>query len=142
MKIRFTTKIRSNTQKFSSVDELPPDIREICEQALANGPGKLTSTGPKISTRLVVNGREVEPTKEMSEAEQKLFSDVLQLLKGAGAAKDPAATTVQSTSIAAPEQAPVETGWLTKTQWKLIMVMIGLAAMALALALARGLILP
>ena len=38
MKIRVATNIRSNTQKFSSVDELPPDIREMYECAMTGGP--------------------------------------------------------------------------------------------------------
>ena len=138
MKINVTTKINSNTQKFSSVDELPPNIREMYERALATGSGKLISADPKITTRIVVNGHEVESTKELSDAEQKLCADVFQLLKGAGTITDPAATAPPPTPIALPETAtPVYTGFLTKNQWKAILTAIVLAGMALLIALGR-----
>ena len=127
MKINFTT-------KFSSVDELPSNIREIYEQTLANGSGVLSSR-PKVSTRIVVNGHEVESTKELSEAEQKLYGDVLQLLKGAGATTGATVTPALSASITAESPPPVKTGWLTKKQWNFVLMVIVLTAIALLIAL-------
>ena len=142
MKISFTTKVQSNVKKFSNVAELPPDLREIYERALANGPGKSTSNGPRISTRLVVNGREIEPTDKMSELEQKLCTDVLQLLKDAGteAADHSAQALAQPAAPLASASASSETGWLTKKQQRLVLVVTLLAAVALALWLVAGFI--
>lgn len=139
MKINFTTNVR--TKKFSSVDELPPDLREIYEQARAGGGGKFASTGPKISTRLVINGHEVESNEKVSELEEKLCTDVLQLLKGAGATTTGhlAELPAQSAPTAASSPALAEAGWLTKKQRKLVLLVIVLAAVALALALALNL---
>ena len=84
MKISVTTDVR--TRKFSSVDELPPDLQALYEQARTNNEsGKLlfSSTGPKFSTRLEVDG--------------------------------------------------VETGWLTKKQWKMILIVLALTALAIAI---------
>jgi hypothetical protein len=140
MNISFKTKIRYNGQEFSSVDQLPPDIRAIYERALANK-GKSMSTGTKVSTRLVVNGREVGSTDEMSEAEQKLYADVMQLVKE-GATKDLGPTTAQSATITkslpeapnvsmtTPGSVPSETGWLTANQKKLVAVVAGLILIA------------
>ena len=143
MNISFKTKIRYNGQEFSSVDQLPPDIRVIYERALANK-GKLMSTGTKVSTRVVVNGREVGSTDEMSEAEQKLYADVMQLVKD-GATKDLGPTPAQSATIArslpeapnvsmmtpaAPVSPSIEDGWLTANQKKLVAVVAGLILIA------------
>ena len=151
MKISVTTNIRSNTQKFSSVDELPPDIREMYERAMASGEGnKLISTmGPKTFTKLVINGREVDPTKAISEAEQKLYADVIELLRKAPAPTPTTTAPTADQSEATPRSTPVrpassqqrvpaavDTGWLTKQQWKLVLVVVVLAAAALALAIA------
>jgi hypothetical protein len=146
MKIRFTTNIRSNTQKFSSVDELPPEIREIYERAMASGPSRTGDDGNKLKTftKLVINGREVDPTKAMSEAEQKLYADVIELLKKAPATlttasqSDPTSTStpLPPASSQQPVATPVDTGWLTKEQWKLVLVVVVLAAVALAVVLA------
>jgi hypothetical protein len=81
MNISFKTKILYNGQEFSSVEQLPSEIRAIYKRALANRPNKLASTGTKVLTRLVVNGHEVGLTKELSEAEQKIYADAMQLVK-------------------------------------------------------------
>jgi hypothetical protein len=95
MNIGVTTKIQYNGQEFSSVDQLPPEIRAIYERALANRPNKLMSTGTKVVTRLVVNGHELGSTKELSEDEQKLYADVMQLVKDSGSG-DLGTTAAQS----------------------------------------------
>ena len=138
MKINLTTNIRTNTRKFSSVDELPPDIREAYERALATGPGKLTASDPKVVARLVVNGHEVELPKQLSEVEQKLVSDVMQLLKNSGATVHTPETPTPSTPVPGPTHPSAETGWLTKKQKQLIMVAIALAVLAVVVLLARG----
>ena len=151
MKIRFATNIRSNTQKFSSVDELPPDIREMYERAIASGPSWTGDDGNKLKTftKLVINGREVDPTKAMSEAEQKLYASVIELLRKAPAPTPTAtaltagqseatstSTPVPPASSQQPVPAAIDTGWLTKQQWKLVLVVVVLAGVALAVAIA------
>src|ERR1051326_4947507 len=117
MKISVTTKV--NTKKFSSVDELPPDLRAIYERALANGlAGKssISSTGPQVSTRLVVNGHEVGSTEELSEAKQKLYADACQLLKDSGATTATGSPTVGNTANDRVNlrNAVNSEGWMTK----------------------------
>lgn len=140
MKINVTANIRTNTRKFSSVDGLPPDLRAAYEQAMANkaaGKPITAGIGPAISTRLVVNGHEVDPSKEMSEAEQKLYEDICHLLKSSGTAA--AADLPPITPASGPLD---ETGWLTRKQRSLVLAVILLAAVALALSLARSFFLP
>ena len=139
MNISFKTKIRYNGKDFSSLDELPPEIRAIYERALANRPNKLMSTGTKVVTRLVVNGHEVGSTKELSEDEQKIYADAMQLLKDSGTG-DLGTTAGQSAtkplpaasivSVTTPVLAPVETGWLTANQKKLVVIVAGLILIA------------
>ena len=137
MNISFKTKILYNGEEFSSVDQLPSEIRAIYERALANRPNKLASTGTKVLTRLVVNGHEVGLTKELSGAEQKIYADAMQLLKDS-ATTDLGATAAQSAtiskqlpvisnvSVTTPVSAPIETGWLTANQKKLVAIVAGL----------------
>ena len=142
MNISFKTKIRYNGKDFSSVDELPPEIRAVYERALANRANKLMSTGTKVVTQLVVNGHEVESTKELSEDEQKLYADAMQLLKDSG---DLGATAAQSAtkplsaasivSATTPVSAPIETGWLTANQKKLVAIVAGLILIAVLIAI-------
>ena len=138
MKISVTTKV--NTKKFSSVDELPPDLRAIYERALANGlAGKssISSTGPQVSTRLVVNGHAVGSTEELSEAKQKLYADACQLLKDSGATTATGSPTVGNTANDRVNlrNAVNSEGWMTKKQWTLILVVILSLGVALAIAL-------
>ena len=139
MNISFKTKIRYNGKDFSSVDELPPEIRAVYERALAHKPNKLMSADAKVVTRLVVNGHEVGSTKELSEDEQKIYTDAMQLLKDSGdlgaTAAQSAATTqplpvASIVSVTTPESAPIETGWLTANQKKLVAIVAGLILIA------------
>jgi len=148
MNISFKTKIRYNGKDFSSVDELPPEIRAIYERALANRPNRLMSTGTKVLTQLVVNGHEVESTKELSEDEQKIYADAMQLLKDSGdlgttAAQSAMATrplpVVSEIPVTTPVSAPIETGWLTANQKKLVAIVAGLILIAAVLIALRAL---
>ena len=146
MNITFKTKIRYNGKDFSSVDELPPEIQAIYERALANRPNKLMSTGTKVVTRLVVNGHEVESTKELSEDEQKIYADTMQLLRVKSCASRggelndnrSGATPPGSVSPIASPQAG-ETGWLTANQKKLVAIVAGLILIAVVAIALRAL---
>jgi hypothetical protein len=148
MNFSFKTKIRYNGKDFSSVDELPPEIRAIYERALANRRNKLMSTGTKVLTQLVINGHEVESTKELSEDEQKLYADAMQLLKDSGTGNlggTPAQTITKSlsaapnVSVTTPVSAPIETGWLTANQKKLVAIVAGLILVAAVIIALRAL---
>jgi hypothetical protein len=132
MNFSFKTKIRYNGKDFSSVDELPPEIRAIYERAVANRTNKLMSTGTKVLTQLVVNGHEVGSTKELSEDEQKLYADAMQLLKDSGTG-NLGATPAQP--VPTPVSAPIETGWLTANQKKLVAIVAGLILIAVLVAI-------
>jgi hypothetical protein len=148
MNITFKTKIRYNGKDFSSVDELPPEIRAIYERALANRPNKLMSTGTKVLTQLLVNGHEVESTKELSEDGQKLYADAMQLLKDGGTS-DLGTTPAQSATrplpvasmmaVMTPVSAPIEAGWLTANQKKLVVIVGGMILVAAVIIALRTL---
>ena len=141
MNITFKTKIRYNGKDFASVDELPPEIRAIYERALANRSNKLTSTGSKAVTRLVVNGHEVESTKELSEDEQKIYADAMQLLRvKSGASPGGELNDKGPTDYGATDHRPQdETGWLTANQKKLVVIVAGLVLLAAVIIALRTL---
>ena len=130
MNVSFKTKILYNGKDFSSVDELPPEIRAIYERALENRSNKLMSTGNKVLTQLVVNGHEVESTKELSEDAQKLYADAMQLLKDSGAPTD------HKTTDNGPRE---EIGWLTANQKRLVAAVAGLVLIAAIIIALRAL---
>ena len=140
MNITFKTKILYNGKDFSSVDELPPEIRAIYERALANRSNKLMSTGSKVLTQLVVNGHEVQSTKELSEDEQKLYADAMQLLRVKSCAShggdlNDNGPTDHGTTDHRPQD---ETGWLTANQKKLVAVVAGLILIAAVIIALRA----
>jgi hypothetical protein len=146
MNISFKTKIRYNGKDFSSIDELPPEIRATYERALANRSNKLISTGTKVLTQLVVNGHEVESTKELSEDEEKIYAEAMQLLRIKSCASPDGrlnddrsnATPPGSVSpIASPQAA--EIGWLTPKQKKLVAIVAGLIVVAAIIIALRAL---
>jgi len=156
MNISFKTKIRYNGKDFSSVDELPPEMRAIYERALANRSNKLMSAGTKVVTQLVVNGHEVESTKELAEDEQKLCADAMQLLRVKSCASRggelndnrsdttpsmPSTAATQSAGVpsSGPSPQPIETGWLTANQKKLVAVVAGLILVSAVIVALRAL---
>jgi hypothetical protein len=158
MNISFKTKIRYNGKDFSSVDELPPGIRATYERALANRSDKLMSTGTKVVTRLVVNGHEVESTKELSEDEQKTYADAMQLLRvksyascggglndnrsdtiPPGSVSPIASTQSAAMSSSGPSPQPAEIGWLTANQKKLVAIVAGLILLVAVIIALRAL---
>jgi hypothetical protein len=157
MNISFKTKILYNGKEFSSVDELPPEIRAIYERALANRQNKLMSTGTKVLTQLVVNGHEVQSTKELSEDAQKLYTDAMQLLRvkscasrggelndnrpdttPPGSMSPIASNEPAATPSSGPSPTVAEIGWLTPNQKKLVVIVAGLILIAAVIIALRA----
>ena len=146
MNITLKTKIRCNGKEYSSVDELPPEIRALYERAIAGG-GKFAMSH-NITPRLVINGQEISSTADMSVAEKKLYDDAMQLIRdNAGAhvtttaaPADPllpgtTAPRQNEATTTNPKPVAVDSGWLTKRQVQLILLV---AAVVLGLALIIG----
>ena len=146
MNITLKTKIRCNGKEYSSVDELPPEIRSLYERAIAGG-GKFAMSH-SITPRLVINGQEFSSTADMSVAEKKLYDDAMQLIHDNVNAKGTTTTSPTDPLLPAnasprqseaattnPKPAVVDSGWLTKRQIQLILLV---AAVAFCLALIIG----
>ena len=118
MNVTVKTKIRYKGQEYSSVNELPAEVRSAYEQTLVNG--LVGTKNSAINTRLVFNGQQFSSPGEMPAAEKKVYDDVVQLIRdGADQSATPAP----------------EIGWLMKGQLKVVIVVAG-AMLALALVMA------
>ena len=72
MKIDVKTKINYKGQEYSSVEELPPEVRAAYEKAMATG-------GASVSTKIVFNGQEYASLDQMPAAQRKLYQYALKL---------------------------------------------------------------
>jgi hypothetical protein len=137
MNITLKTKIRYNGQEYSSVDQLPPEVRSVYEHAIAGGGNVVVKAG--VAPKLVVNGRQFSSVDEMSEGEKKLYEDAMQLIRDNATAKpppSPAGSSVPEQSRIDTKPATLDSGWLTRKQIQLIIVIAGvLLALALIVAL-------
>jgi hypothetical protein len=78
MKINVKTKIKYKGQEYSSVEELPPEVRAAYEKAMATG-------GASVSTKIVFNGQEYASLDQMPAAERQFYEDALRLTHDAEA---------------------------------------------------------
>jgi 2-phospho-L-lactate guanylyltransferase (CobY/MobA/RfbA family) len=72
MKINVKRKIKYKGQEYSSVEELPPEVRAAYEKAMA-------TSGASVSTKIVFNGQEYASLDQMPAAERQLYEDALKL---------------------------------------------------------------
>ena len=72
MKINIKTKIKYKGQEYSSVEELPPEVRAAYEKAMATG-------GASFSTKIVFNGQEYASLDQMPAAQRQLYEIALKL---------------------------------------------------------------
>jgi len=68
------TKIRINGKEYSSPDEMPPDARQIYEQALAKG---VVSTQVNTKSKFTFNGQSYNSPDEMPEDVRRIFDNVM-----------------------------------------------------------------
>ena len=78
MKIDVKTKIKYKGQEYSSVEELPPEVRAAYEKAMATG-------GASFSTKIVFNGQEYASIDQMPAAQRQLYKAALKLSQDAEA---------------------------------------------------------
>jgi hypothetical protein len=72
MKINVKTTIKYKGQEYSSVEELPPEVRAVYEKAMATG-------GASVRTKIVFNGQEYASVDQMPAAVLQLYQDALKL---------------------------------------------------------------
>ena len=70
MKINVKTRIKYKGQEYSSVEELPPEVRAAYEKAMATG-------GASFNTKIVFNGQEYASLDQMPAAQRQLYEVAL-----------------------------------------------------------------
>lgn len=74
-KIDIQKKFTVNGMKYTSVDEMPPDVRALYEKALASGPAEGTHT----TTRITINGQEYSTIDDVPAAMRPIVSGALKV---------------------------------------------------------------
>jgi hypothetical protein len=77
LKITVKTKIRFNGREYSRVEDMPPQIRESYEKALAKMQESKVKMNPRTATKLVFNGREYGSLDEMPADIRGLYEQVM-----------------------------------------------------------------
>jgi hypothetical protein len=112
MTINFKTNVRTviryNGQEYSSLDQLPAEVRTAYESAMAHG------TAPKATDRkeqIVVNGQHFASANELPAAERKLYDDAVSLVRNSATISKPVASS----------------NWLTPSQLRLALLLTAVA---------------
>jgi hypothetical protein len=71
MALTVKKKIIVNGQEYHSLDELPPDVKALYDQAMASGTEKATMR------RIVLNGRDVEDIDGLPPEARQMITDAL-----------------------------------------------------------------
>src|SRR5436190_19623953 len=116
MKINVKTRIKYKGQEYSSVEELPPEVRAAYEKAMATG-------GASFNTKIVFNGQEYASLDQMPAAQRQLYEIALKLS--------------QDTEAIAPARKADSAALLTPGQWRLIISFVTLVLIALFVLLLK-----
>jgi hypothetical protein len=116
MKIDVKTKIKYKGQEYSSVEELPPEVRAAYEKAMATG-------GASVSTKIVFNGQEYASLGQMPAAQRKLYQYALKLS--------------HETEAIAPAREVDSAALLTSRQWQLVLLFAVLVVIAVVMFLLK-----
>jgi hypothetical protein len=116
MKINVKTKIKYKDQEYSSVEELPPEVRAVYEKAMAMG-------GASVSTKIVFNGQEYASLDQMPAAQRKLYQYALKLS--------------HDTEAIAPARKADSAALLTNRQWQVVLLFAVLVVIALVIFLLK-----
>ena len=116
MKIDVKTRIKYQGQEYSSVEELPPEVRAAYERAIATG-------GASVSRKIVFNGQEYASLDQMPAAERQLYEDALKLS--------------HDTEAIAPTREVDSAALLTSRQWQLVTIFAVLVLIAIVVFLLK-----
>jgi hypothetical protein len=118
MKINVKTKIKYKGQEYSSVEELPPEVRAAYEKAMATG-------GASFNTKIVFNGQEYASLDQMPAAQRKLYEVALKLSHDT------------ETIAPAPAREANSAALLTSRQWQLVLLFAVLVVIAIVIFLLK-----
>jgi hypothetical protein len=110
MKINVKTRIKYKGQEYSSVEELPPEVRAAYDKAMATG-------GASFNTKIVFNGQEYASLDQMPAAQRQLYEVALKL--------------TQDTKAIAPARKADSAALLTNRQWQVVLLFAVLVVIAL-----------
>ncbi len=75
--LKVKTRIKINGKEYSSVEEMPPDVRALYEKAMAGR--QSSSSSPQVSshTKITFNGQTFNSVEEMPEEIRRIYESVM-----------------------------------------------------------------
>jgi hypothetical protein len=116
MKINVTTKIKYQGQEYSTVEELPPEVRAAYEKAMATGRAS-------VSTKIVFNGQEYASLDQMPAVQRQLYEYALKLTR--------------DTEAVAPARKTATAALLTNRQRQLVLLFAAVVVIAVIIFLLK-----
>jgi len=117
MNITFKTNVRTviryNGREYSSVDQLPPEVRSKYETAIGKG---LAAT-PGAKQNILVNGEQFASVNEMPAPDRKLYEDAMALVQDRGCVSSSDASVI-----------PAWNRSLTSAQFRLVLLVAAFVA--------------
>lgn len=77
VKVTVKTRFKVNGKEYGSLEELPPDIRDAYEKAMAAKGGGPLAGGAPGSAKVTFNGREYASLDEMPPEERRMYEEFL-----------------------------------------------------------------
>ena len=106
-KTNVKTVIRYKGKEYSSVEQLPAEVRSAYEATFAKGIAAI----PGARQQIVVNGEHFASAEEMPPADKKLYEDAMQLVHDRVAVSDVPESRIAPSNI-----------WLTPAQFRLVLL--------------------
>ena len=107
LKTNVKTVIRYNGKEYSSVSELPAEVRSKYEASIAKGLAAI----PGAKTAITVDGERFASAEEMPAADRKLFEDAMTLVHDRVSIPNAPASVVSAGN-----------SWLTPAQFRLVLL--------------------
>lgn len=103
VKMTVRTRFKVNGKEYGSLEELPPDIRDAYEKAMATQGGSPLAVGVSGAGKISFNGREYASLDEMPLEERRVFEGAMAAVERApGAQPGAAPMTLEPPQIAVP----------------------------------------
>ena len=111
--INIKRRIVVNGREYATAEELPPDLRQAYEQAMAGAGGAVRASGTGgVKAKVVFDGREYVDVDSMPEEARRLYETAVEAARATGHGQS-GGTPLEpgaGQSVTSPSMAPIEVG--------------------------------
>ena len=114
MKVNFDVKRKFivNGKEYSSVEEMPPELREAYEKAVRSGTGvRIEKPQVSVETKIVFNGKGYDSLEAMPVDVRRVYQSVMKSVETGEASPDLLSAALGDESILPRQGAPIHTSF-------------------------------